>query len=320
MKSIKFYALLFVSAVFIFSCSTEDVLLDEFMTSQHEEVIIEDVSPGEMAKEDRIADVSTGDATDLRGFNSCSERKPYDISKFRDALDITKYERNNSSSSSSSSAYNAKNHCEYGKFFTSGTSWMVLKSDGAKDHRSELKLSGSVDFDKRNIMRTEAIIKHVPYDSGRGLTIAQIHNRYLSGMGESGRPLLRAEIIDGKIYVVYAHRPYKYEDSRTGKKSEQGTPYAVKTKNTSYEIGTFNNGDRIYIKLDIKGDGKKVNYYIKNKTTGKSKSKTITVHESWRNSNSIKDRYYFKAGPYQQAKSSGSNPQMSFSRLDFDLD
>ncbi|MEO0469522.1 MAG: hypothetical protein AAF206_07880, partial [Bacteroidota bacterium] len=91
------------------------------------------------------------------------------------------------------------------------------------------------------------------------------------------------------------------------------------SSSSTYTLMNFSNGDRIYIKLELKGSNKQINYYVKNKTKNVSKSKTITVGNSWDNSG-VKDKYYFKTGAYQQVSSSGSRPRVSLSRYELSFE
>lgn len=269
MRKLRFSFATLYALLFIFGCSQDS--LDEL--SLEEELTFE--------IEDRAS------------CDDCSY-SPGSMSKFKNALELSKYEY-----TGSSSKY-ADDYCSAGRFSTCGD-MMVLQSGGLTSNRSELKLDGSLSFDKESIMRVEMIVENTPSLGDRGLTIAQIHNRYRSGIGQSGRPPLRIDIVDGRIRAVYAHS------------------YIPDTGTSTYDLMGFNDGDRIYIKLEIEGNGKKINYYVKNKSTGVSKSKSISVHSPWTDSNAW-SKYYFKSGAYQQTSSSGARPKVSYSRFTYDLE
>jgi len=269
MSKLRFpFATLYV-LLFIFGCSQDS--LDELSLEEEPTFEIEDRA----------------------SCDDCSPT-PGNISKFKDALELSKYEY-----TGSSTRY-ADDYCSVGRFNTCG-GWMVLQSSGSSGNRSELKLDKSVSFDKENIMRVEMVVENAPSSGDRGLTIAQIHNRYRTSIGETGRPPLRIDIVDGRIRAIYAHS------------------YIPGTGTSTYDLMGFNHRDRIYIKLEIVGDGNKINYYIKNKSTGVSKSKTISVHSPWKDSNA-KSMYYFKSGAYQQTSSSGDRPRVSYSRFSYHLE
>jgi len=286
---------LLMLGLIVLNCSSDTLVNDTKFENTADKLIVETVLADELMKEERIADtfgVIEGNyeipsSADRAACDDCSP-KPGNLSTVAEALKVSKYEY------TGSSTQNANNYCKIGRFNTCNN-WVVLTSGGNKSNRSELKMKYSMPFTQKNIMRNEMIVENVPSESSsaRGLTISQIHNR-----GGAQRPLARVEIVKGKVRVKVAHKP-------TG-----STTYST------YTLMDFKQGNRLYIKLQTNGDGKKINYYVKNKSTNVSSSKTITVTSEWQKSK-YRNYFYFKAGAYQQAKSYGAKPRVSINRLNY---
>ncbi len=306
-QSKHFLAILLIASVSLY-CTNE--LTTESEPDQQDlfsdDLQAVDASPEEMALEAAIANdyeypsvlpptkEEMDDEIEAQRTLSCDtcSPKPGNINKFKPALRLSDYEFTGQSDKA------AISYCSRSKFRTC-RGYMVLTSGGDASDRSELKMDNSMNMNKENIMRVQSILENVPSNGGtRGLTIAQLHNR-ASG---TRRPPVRIAIENGKVVVVVAH-------SRTGSSSSY----------TRYQTVNFSDGDAIYIKLETTGSGDKVNYYIQNKRTGASKSKTFTLPSTWRN-NTARSKMYFKAGAYQQQSSSGDAPRASFSRYELTLE
>jgi len=136
-------------------------------------------------------------------------------------------------------------------------------------------------------------IENVPSSNKKkGVTIGQIHND-TKGVK---RPLLRVEITGGnEIRVVVTDSYLKGEG-------------AVKND----LLVSFSERDYIDCKIEINKSSNKISVYVKNKTTGKKKSKSYTVSKLWQE---MDGQFYFKAGAYTQV--SGPKTKVSYDKFNF---
>ena len=217
MRNSKFYAVAFLMLLLVVGCEQGSIL--------------------ETTNENTLEDAQSI-MEDRAGCDDCSPR-PANISKFKNALRQCEYEYTGKSTEEAARA------CTIGEFSSScNEAWMIITSGGDKDDRSEVKLDQCMSFNHGNEMQAELVAENIPADGDRGLTIAQIHNRYC----DVKRPMLRLDIVDEKLRMIIAK-------SRTG----SGNYDRLEDANMSYS-----DGNRLVVNLKIRR-GNWISYYIKNK-------------------------------------------------------
>lgn len=154
-------------------------------------------------------------------------------------------------------------------------------------------------FNANYQMNLELVAENIPFDADRdrGLTIAQIHNRYC----DTDRPMLRLEIVGGQIRMIMAQ-------------ARDGSDNYDRLEGTGM---SYSEGDRLVVTLRMR----RVNwiyYYIHNKKTGQVEEGEFRPPSDWRSSD-LKEAFYFKTGAYQQAESDGENPRVSFTKLQIEV-
>lgn len=238
--------------------------------------------------------IPVGQETDDSSKASCDtcNTKPGDISKFNAALRDSKVQRYTNGGNTKKEYKTAETYCNT-SFFTTCNGRMVFKSTSKTNDRVEIRQEKDLSLNNQSIMRFQAKLEDLPTSSSsKGVTIAQIH----SDASSVGRPLLRLE------YTGNNQLRAEVTDTYVKNEGSVKDDFMV----------NFNDGDQVYCKLEIKSSGNKVNIYVKNVSTGQTKSRTYTVSSKWRQKDGD---FYFKTGAYLQQ--SGKSPRVSYNRFQF---
>jgi len=276
-----FLPLSMILALLVINCSNESAIIEDEVSIENQDAI----------EAQYIIPISKNNSTERAPCDICTT-KPGDISKFNSALRDSKVQRYTNGGSTKKEYKKAESYCNT-DFFNTCWGFMVLKTTNQKNDRVELRQEKNLSLNDQSILRFQAQLQQLPRSSSsKGITIAQIHND-ASGVK---RPLLRLEYTgNNKLRTVVTDTYVK----------DQGT--VIK----DYMVD-FEDGDYVYSKVEIKSSGNKINIYVKNVTTGQSKSKTYTVSNKWRQKDG---QFYFKTGAYLQV--SGSTPRVSYNRFQY---
>jgi len=222
---------------------------------------------------------------------SC-EIKPGQIAKFKDALTDAKLHYYTNEGKNKLDLKKAEEECNK-DYFTVCNDLLVLTSPGQKKDRTEIRQDKNLSLNDYSAMEFSAIFEKLPSSNKRkGVTIGQIHND-TKGVK---RPLLRVEIAGGnEIRVVVTDSYIKGEGN---------------VKNDF--LTSFSDKNHINCKIEINDSSNKITVFIKNITTGKSKSKTYEVSKLWQK---MDGQFYFKAGAYTQV--SGPKTRVSYDKFKF---
>lgn len=209
---------------------------------------------------------------------------PSSHANFSNALGQCKLQSSYENSGTSTTDYNTNGLIKSNYFYLSSNNQMVLISSLGASQRTELRHTADMSLNTSQRMRFDAVLENVP--NGSGVTIAQVHNDY----NAVAKPLIRVYASGNKITSKMSNTFIKDDNLYT---------------NGSGSVD-FENGQRIYVRLQFQTSGKKVAVYVENKDNGQVYSQTYTVPAGW----DIADgNYYFKTGVYNQ----GSDKQAKLS-------
>lgn len=186
------------------------------------------------------------------------------------------------------------NDLEY--YRRSGNSY-ILTSCEQKGRRTEWKQSSKFSLNSYRKMSYRAKFYDYPSD---GVTIAQIHNR-----GDAGRPLLRIEIIHGKIEFVIVDT---YVKNSGNSHPVDGPSYSE----GSYLDLSLETGSNEIIATVTTTSGSKTVKYTKNNSND-----DYSINNKWFESGVISD-FYFKAGVYNDSGNGSDMPVASFTSFEYD--